>query len=114
MQKLRVDEPVLPGHTTRLLMFEELCLYPRVDSGVFSRVARRYGIFSLSIGPVHSTGRLDADGCALFCALEPLYTAALKSIGGKLPELDQHGVGRGIERKWKILGVCFVCSKRAL
>ncbi len=95
----------MPGHISRLLMFEELCLYPRVDSAVFSSVAHSYGIFSLPIGSAHGAGRLDADGCALFDALEPLYTAALRSIHGKLSELDHNSVGRGIERKWSILGV---------
>ena len=105
MQKLRVDEPTLPCHSSRLLMFEELCLYPRVDSGVFSSVARRYGVFSLPIGPAPGTSRLDPEGSTLFDALGPLYAAALRSISGKLAELDQLGVGRGIERQWNILGV---------
>ncbi len=86
-------------------MFEELCLYPRVDSGVFSSVARRYGVFSLPIGPAPGTSRLDPEGSTLFDALGPLYAAALRSISGKLAELDQLGLGRGIERQWNILGV---------
>ena len=85
------------------LNFEELCLYPRVGSGVFSRVARRYGICSLPVGPADGTSRLDAESGTLFDALGPLYTAALRAISGKLPELDQLGVGRGIERKWSVL-----------
>ena len=88
------------------LNFEELCLYPRVGSSVFSRVARRYGICSLPVGPADGTSRLDAESGTLFDALGPLYTAALRAISSKLPELDQLGVGRGIERKWSVLGVC--------
>ena len=108
MQKLRVDEPALPCHSSRLLMFEELCLYPRVDSGVFSTVARRYGLCNLHIGPAPGTSRLDPEGSALFDALGPLYTAALRTISGNLQELDHLGLGRGIERRWNVLGVSVI------
>jgi hypothetical protein len=105
MQKLRVDEPTLPGHGRRLLMFRELCLHQRVDSAVFARVARRHGILALRAGPAEGIGRLDADCGTSFDALAPLYTAALRSISGRLSELDQSGLGRGIERKWDVCGV---------
>ena len=106
MQKLRVDEPTIPGHCQRLLMFRELCLHSRVDSGVFSRVARRYGILAIRPGPpAGGAGHLDVDAGASMDALAPLYTAALRSISSQLPDLDQRGLGRGIERKWEICGV---------
>ena len=115
MQKLRVDEPTLPAHCQRLLMFRELCLHPRIDSGVFSRVARRYGVLTLRIGPTPGgAGRIDPDSGTSMDALAPLYAAALRSIAGRLPELDQRGIGRGIERKWDICGVRLASTRIAL
>lgn len=105
MRKLRVDEPTLPNHGARLLLFQQLCLLPRVDSSSFARAARHAGILTIPAGPPPGV-RLDTDaGAASLDALAPLYTAALRSIGSRLEVLDQAGLGRGIERKWEICGV---------
>jgi hypothetical protein len=105
MQKLRVDEAALPGHSCRLLMFGELSLHPRADSRAFTHVARRHGILVHAVGHPAGGYRPRLGDSALFDALEPVYTAALRSVGGRLAELDRGGVGRGVEREWFILGV---------
>ena len=105
MKKLMVEEPILPSHATRLRMFQELCVFPRVDTSVFSLIARRNKLCIASFGDASCPSRIEADGAALFDALEPLYSTALSSFGTKLTELDEMGLGRGLQLKWNICGV---------
>lgn len=104
MRKLRVEEPNLPCHTVRMRIFEELSVFPRLDTGVFLKVARDYGIFSFTPG-AEPTGKVDANEATLFDQLAPLYATALKSMHARLPELDEMGLGRGLEAKWSLCGV---------
>ena len=78
-----------------------------MDSSVFSRVARQHGIclFTFDSSSAATTAKPDQETLALFDALDPLYTTALRSFGSKLPELDGLGLGRGLDAKWTICGV---------
>ena len=112
MCKLRVDEPVLPDYSTRLLLFQQLCLLPRVDPAAFARAARSAKILAIVAGqPPGSAGytvSADFDSRnASMDALAPLYAAALRSIEGHLTELDLAGLDQGIKHKWTICGVSF-------
>ena len=88
-------------------MQQELCVFPRVDSAVFSRVARQHGmcLFAFDSTSAGAGAKPDQETLALFDALDPLYSTALKSFGSKLPELDGLGLGRGLDAKWNICGV---------
>jgi hypothetical protein len=108
MKKLKVEEPVLPSHNARMRMFQQLCVFPRVDSTVFAKIAKQFGLGLFSFGNASSTMKVDSDAMALFDALDPLYSTALRSFGSKLTELDEMGLGRGIETKWAVCGVSFV------
>ena len=109
--KAAVDFNVLPTYRQSLRMYEELCLFDRVDGDAFAHVLRR-----------HTFGVLDAKTCCaneglkllseqeqLFERLEPLFSTVMKTIGnGHLLELDKQGCGHGLDYKWAVLEVKFL------
>ena len=105
LEKLKVDDPFNISHGMRQRMFQELCWYPKVDSRAFAHVAKKYGICVFRIGPPPGTGKLDADGNALFESLAPLYSSALHTINLKASELEKTCIGRGIRERWAVCGV---------
>jgi hypothetical protein len=75
---------------------------------VFAKIAKQFGLGLFSFGNASSAMKVDSDAMALFDALDPLYSTALRSFGSKLTELDEMGLGRGIETKWAVCGVSCV------
>ena len=106
--KAAVDINVVPTYRQALRMYEEMCLFERIDGDAFAQVLRR-----------HTFGALDARACCaqegfktspeqeqLLERLEPLYATVMHAVGnGSLRDLDKQGRGHGLAYKWQILEV---------
>ena len=99
---------MVPTYRQTLRMYEEMCLFERIDGDAFAHVLRR-----------HTFGALDARACCaqegfkpsteqeqLFERLEPLFATVMHAVGnGHLLDLDKQGRGHGLAFKWAVLEV---------
>jgi hypothetical protein len=106
--KAVVDINVMPSYRQSLRMYEEMCLFERIDGNAFAHVLRRHAFGALDARAVVAQEglRMTPDQEKLLERLEPLYATVMQAVGsGHMLNLDKQGRGHGLAFKWAVLEV---------
>ena len=103
-----MDISVLPSYRQSLRMYEEMCLFDRIDGDAFAHVLRRHAFGALDARAIVAQGglRLTTDQEKLMERLEPLYATVMQAVSSShMLDLDKQGRGHGLAFKWAVLEV---------